>query len=100
MFPLRKHKQCKCRNKPKFDIKKTLSKHTILLQLMIFELSFYRYPKIIIKGPYGAPAQDYRKYDILLLIGLGIGATPFISILKDLLNHQREAVSSTKYIHF
>nr|XP_043619174.1 putative respiratory burst oxidase homolog protein H [Erigeron canadensis] len=49
------------------------------------------YPKIIIKGPYGAPAQDYRKYDILLLIGLGIGATPFISILKDLLNHQREA---------
>ncbi|CAI9297887.1 unnamed protein product [Lactuca saligna] len=50
------------------------------------------YPKIIIKGPYGAPAQDYRKYDILLLIGLGIGATPFISILKDLLNHQREAV--------
>ncbi|KAI3782389.1 hypothetical protein L2E82_12434 [Cichorium intybus] len=50
------------------------------------------YPKIIIKGPYGAPAQDYRKYDILLLIGLGIGATPFISILKDLLNHQKEAV--------
>ncbi|KAJ0911604.1 putative NAD(P)H oxidase (H(2)O(2)-forming) [Helianthus annuus] len=56
------------------------------------------YPTIIIKGPYGAPAQDYRKYDILLLIGLGIGATPFISILKDLLNHQREAVSSTSFI--
>ncbi|KAK9055408.1 hypothetical protein SSX86_026491 [Deinandra increscens subsp. villosa] len=54
------------------------------------------YPKIIIKGPYGAPAQDYTKYDILLLIGLGIGATPFISILKDLLNHEREAVSSQK----
>ncbi|GKB13599.1 putative respiratory burst oxidase homolog protein H, partial [Tanacetum coccineum] len=49
------------------------------------------YPKIIIKGPYGAPAQDYRKYDVLLLIGLGIGATPFISILKDLLNHQKES---------
>lgn len=45
------------------------------------------YPRILIKGPYGAPAQDYKKYDILLLIGLGIGATPFISILKDLLNH-------------
>ncbi|XP_024967933.1 putative respiratory burst oxidase homolog protein H [Cynara cardunculus var. scolymus] len=49
------------------------------------------YPKIFIKGPYGAPAQDYGKYDILLLIGLGIGATPFISILKDLLNHQRDS---------
>ncbi|QHO11059.1 hypothetical protein HN51_068902 [Arachis hypogaea] len=43
-------------------------------------------PKLKIDGPYGAPAQDYRKYDVLLLVGLGIGATPFISILKDLLN--------------
>uniref|UniRef100_A0A0K8WML5 Respiratory burst oxidase A-like protein n=1 Tax=Acacia koa TaxID=468172 RepID=A0A0K8WML5_ACAKO len=44
-------------------------------------------PKLKIDGPYGAPAQDYRKYDVLLLVGLGIGATPFISILKDLLNN-------------
>ncbi|XP_061963966.1 putative respiratory burst oxidase homolog protein H [Populus nigra] len=44
------------------------------------------FPKILIKGPFGAPAQNYKKFDILLLIGLGIGATPFISILKDLLN--------------
>ncbi|XP_074585780.1 putative respiratory burst oxidase homolog protein H [Curcuma longa] len=46
-----------------------------------------RFPKLYIDGPYGAPAQNYKKYDILLLIGLGIGATPFISILKDLLNN-------------
>ncbi|XVE59167.1 hypothetical protein DITRI_Ditri05aG0023900 [Diplodiscus trichospermus] len=45
------------------------------------------FPTIFIKGPYGAPAQDYKDYDILFLIGLGIGATPFISILKDLLSH-------------
>ncbi|KAM7496661.1 hypothetical protein LguiA_021075 [Lonicera macranthoides] len=45
------------------------------------------FPKILIKGPYGAPAQNYKKYDILLLVGLGIGATPMISIIKDLLNH-------------
>ncbi|KAL5764229.1 hypothetical protein ACOSP7_016579 [Xanthoceras sorbifolium] len=45
------------------------------------------FPKILIRGPYGAPAQNYREYDILFLIGLGIGATPFISIIKDLLNH-------------
>ncbi|CAN1254102.1 Respiratory burst oxidase homolog protein F [Linum perenne] len=44
-------------------------------------------PKLLIDGPYGAPAQDYRKYDVLLLVGLGIGATPFISILKDLQNN-------------
>uniref|UniRef100_J3M7Z3 FAD-binding FR-type domain-containing protein n=2 Tax=Oryza brachyantha TaxID=4533 RepID=J3M7Z3_ORYBR len=46
-----------------------------------------RFPKVFIDGPFGAPAQNYKKYDILLLIGLGIGATPFISILKDLLNN-------------
>ncbi|KAF8031336.1 hypothetical protein BT93_D0504 [Corymbia citriodora subsp. variegata] len=44
-------------------------------------------PKLCIDGPYGAPAQDYKKYDVLLLVGLGIGATPFISILKDLINN-------------
>lgn len=44
------------------------------------------YPKIYIDGPYGAASQDYVKYDIVVLIGLGIGATPFISILKDVLH--------------
>ncbi|TKY66041.1 putative respiratory burst oxidase-like protein H [Spatholobus suberectus] len=48
-----------------------------------------RYPKILIKGPYGAPAQNYKNYDVLLLVGLGIGATPMISILKDILNHMK-----------
>ncbi|XP_028763556.1 respiratory burst oxidase homolog protein A-like isoform X1 [Neltuma alba] len=43
-------------------------------------------PTLYIDGPYGAAAQDYVKYDIVVLIGLGIGATPFISILKDILN--------------
>ncbi|XP_021279961.1 respiratory burst oxidase homolog protein A isoform X2 [Herrania umbratica] len=58
-------------------------------------------PKLLIDGPYGAPAQDYHKYDVLLLVGLGIGATPFISILKDLLNNivkmeeQADSVSDT-----
>lgn len=48
-------------------------------------------PKLFVDGPYGAPAQDYRNYDVLLLVGLGIGATPFVSILKDLLNSTRTA---------
>ncbi|KAJ4708846.1 putative Respiratory burst oxidase [Melia azedarach] len=47
-------------------------------------------PKLFVDGPYGAPAQDYSNYDVLLLVGLGIGATPFISILRDLLNTTRE----------
>ncbi|CAL5214305.1 unnamed protein product [Lathyrus oleraceus] len=46
-------------------------------------------PKLLVDGPYGAPAQDYQNFDELLLIGLGIGATPFISILRDLLSDTR-----------
>ncbi|XLR69393.1 hypothetical protein S83_020065, partial [Arachis hypogaea] len=33
--------------------------------------------------------QDYQSYDVLLLIGLGIRATPFISILRNLINETR-----------
>lgn len=44
---------------------------------------------MLVDGPYGAPAQDYQNYDVLLLVGLGIGATPFISILRDLLNNTK-----------
>ncbi|PON84170.1 Respiratory burst oxidase [Trema orientale] len=51
-------------------------------------------PRILIKGPYGAPSQDFDEYDILLLIGLGIGATPFISILKDILNIEQSDLES------
>ncbi|CAH2044852.1 unnamed protein product [Thlaspi arvense] len=47
------------------------------------------FPKILIDGPYGAPAQDYKKYDVVLLVGLGIGATPMISILKDIINNMK-----------
>ncbi|KAL3530670.1 hypothetical protein ACH5RR_009992 [Cinchona calisaya] len=54
------------------------------------EQSQAEFPTIFIKGPYGAPAQNYKKYDILLLIGLGIGATPFISIIKDILHNETE----------
>ncbi|KAJ8572869.1 hypothetical protein K7X08_009380 [Anisodus acutangulus] len=49
-----------------------------------------RLPKLLIDGPYGAPAQDYKKYDIVLLVGLGIGATPLISIVKDVLNNIKQ----------
>lgn len=50
-------------------------------------------PKICIDGPYGAASQDHSKYEILLLIGLGIGATPFISILKDIANRRKKAIT-------
>ncbi|XP_027107740.1 respiratory burst oxidase homolog protein B-like [Coffea arabica] len=54
------------------------------------EMNKPRLPRLLIDGPYGAPAQDYKKYDILLLVGLGIGATPLISIVKDVLNNIKQ----------
>ncbi|WCJ21397.1 hypothetical protein M5689_003553 [Euphorbia peplus] len=48
------------------------------------------FPKILIDGPFGAPAQDYKKYDVVLLVGLGIGATPMISIVKDIINNMEK----------
>ncbi|KAK9021182.1 hypothetical protein V6N11_011183 [Hibiscus sabdariffa] len=47
------------------------------------------FPRVLIDGPYGAPAQDYKKYEVVLLVGLGIGATPMISIVKDIVNNMR-----------
>uniref|UniRef100_K3ZL81 Uncharacterized protein n=1 Tax=Setaria italica TaxID=4555 RepID=K3ZL81_SETIT len=49
-----------------------------------------RWPKVRIDGPYGAPAQDYKQYDVVLLVGMGIGATPMISIIKDILNNLKQ----------
>ncbi|CAF2118824.1 unnamed protein product [Brassica napus] len=45
------------------------------------------FPKLVIDGPYGAPSQDYKNFDVVLLVGLGIGATPMISIIKDIINN-------------
>ncbi|XP_073121167.1 respiratory burst oxidase homolog protein C-like [Henckelia pumila] len=43
--------------------------------------------EVLIDGPYGAPTQDYKNYDVVLLVGLGIGATPMISVVKDVVNN-------------
>lgn len=41
-------------------------------------------PLVRIDGPYGAPAQDVFSCDVAILIGAGIGVTPFSSILKNI----------------
>ncbi len=41
-------------------------------------------PAIRIDGPYGAPAEDVFANEIAVLIGTGIGVTPWASILKNI----------------
>lgn len=43
-------------------------------------------PTLFIDGPFGEGHQDWSKYEVSMLIGEGIGVTPFASILKDIIH--------------
>ena len=42
-----------------------------------------RLPKVKISGPYGECHQEWYKYECVVMVGAGIGVTPFASVLKD-----------------
>ena len=44
------------------------------------------YPKVFIDGPFGEGHQDWTQYEVSVLVGGGIGVTPFASILKELVH--------------
>jgi len=50
-----------------------------------------------VTGPFGAPAQKVWGFDTLMVVGAGIGVTPFASILKSvqLRAKQRETIMNT-----
>lgn len=48
-------------------------------------------PAVRIDGPFGAPAEDVFNCEVAVLIGAGIGVTPFASILKHIWYRQRKA---------
>ncbi|KAJ1970716.1 hypothetical protein H4R34_005974, partial [Dimargaris verticillata] len=41
-------------------------------------------PRIMVDGPFGAPTEHVFDYEVALLVGAGIGVTPFASVLKSL----------------
>ncbi|KAI5100464.1 dual oxidase 1 isoform X2, partial [Silurus meridionalis] len=42
------------------------------------------YPKLYLDGPFGEGHQEWRDFEVSVLVGGGIGVTPFASILKDI----------------
>ncbi|KAL9610769.1 MAG: hypothetical protein Q9167_004552 [Letrouitia subvulpina] len=53
----------------------------------VYEIALQQHqtmPAIRIDGPYGAPAEDVFDNEIAILIGTGIGVTPWASILKNI----------------
>ncbi|KAK7017867.1 Protein bli-3 [Halocaridina rubra] len=41
-------------------------------------------PRIRLEGPYGGGNQDWYKFEVAVMVGGGIGVTPYASILNDL----------------
>uniref|UniRef100_A0AAY4B5T7 NAD(P)H oxidase (H2O2-forming) n=1 Tax=Denticeps clupeoides TaxID=299321 RepID=A0AAY4B5T7_9TELE len=47
-------------------------------------LGLSAYPKLYLDGPFGEGHQEWTDFEVSVLVGGGIGVTPFASILKDL----------------
>ncbi|MFT7799823.1 cytochrome b-245 heavy chain isoform X1 [Arapaima gigas] len=59
-------------------------------------------PKVAVDGPFGTASEDVFRYEVVMLVGAGIGVTPFASILKSVWYkyvHQNANVF-TKKIYF
>ncbi|KIL66155.1 hypothetical protein M378DRAFT_75950 [Amanita muscaria Koide BX008] len=41
-------------------------------------------PRMMVDGPFGSASEDFLNYETVLLVGSGIGVTPFASILKSI----------------
>lgn len=57
-------------------------------------------PLIQMKGPFGAPSQEFIRYSELLLISAGMGATPFSSILKSLIDARQYSRVYNNFVIF
>jgi len=60
-----------------------------------------RLPRLRVDGPFGAPTEDAFDHEIAVLVGGGIGVTPFASILKDIwYRHQRKEKMKLQRVEF
>ncbi|KAF8971404.1 NADPH oxidase A [Flammula alnicola] len=58
-------------------------------------------PQVRIDGPYGAPAEDVFSSEVAVLVGAGIGVTPFASILKHIWYRQKKGkLGSLRRVEF
>eukprot|EP00948_MAST-09A_sp_MAST-9A-sp1_P002214 g2214.t1 len=46
-------------------------------------------PELHIDGPFGAASEDFFKYKTVILVGAGIGVTPFASIMRSIAIRER-----------
>ncbi|KAM3442952.1 hypothetical protein NHJ13734_002096 [Beauveria thailandica] len=60
-------------------------------------------PRVYIDGPFGSASEDVFKYEVSVLVGAGIGVTPFASILKSIwyrINYPQQKTRLSKVYFF
>nr|CAG8489086.1 8673_t:CDS:10 [Entrophospora candida] len=60
-------------------------------------------PRVMIDGPFGSASEDVFKFEVSILIGAGIGVTPFASILKSIwyrINYPKKSTKLRKVYFF
>ena len=58
---------------------------------------------VMIDGPFGSASEDFQKYEVVILVGAGIGVTPFASILKSIwyrVNYPTGKRTKLSKVHF
>lgn len=60
-------------------------------------------PRVYIDGPFGSASEDVFKFETALLVGAGIGVTPFASILKSIwyrMSHANAQKTRLRKVYF
>ena len=60
-------------------------------------------PRVYVDGPFGSASEDVFKYEVSILVGAGIGVTPFASILKSIwyrMNYPKKRTRLSKVYFF
>ena len=55
-------------------------------------------PRVMVDGPFGSASEDFFKYETVLLVGAGIGVTPFASSVY--LPYFYERAADVVYVEF
>ncbi|KAJ1535831.1 hypothetical protein HK096_001578 [Nowakowskiella sp. JEL0078] len=67
----------------------------------ITKMNMNQVPQIRIDGPYGAPAEDFYKFKVAVLVGAGIGVTPAAALLKSVwYRYYRKAPMALEKVYF
>jgi predicted ferric reductase len=57
-------------------------------------------PNLKVDGPYGSASEEVFDYQTVLLVGAGIGVTPFVSVLKSMSLQSTSTKNSKFKVHF